>query len=867
MDTVLKKILPYALIVLFFIVIAYAFVPQVLGGKIVNQSDISGYVGMSHEMNEWNKAHPDDPAYWTDAMFSGMPTTVISAPRKGDWTQAIYDTLLTGKRPATYLFIALLGGFLLLLSLGVDTLLAAGGAVAVAFCSYNFQIIQVGHNTKMQAIAFLPWALAAFVFTYRRAFKKGKSWKDWLPGTLLGAVLFAFAVSFQVKANHQQITYYLVLMLIIYALVLLVRLAADKARRGLLGRFFAASALLIVLGLAGVATNANKLVPVYKYTAQSMRGGSELASASNAASGGLTLDYATAWSYGWEELPNLMIPNFNGGSSSGAVNPDHSVTAQLFKDAGYTNYREVVKALPLYWGPQPFTAGPMYMGAITVFLFILGLFLCRPEDKWWVVICTLLAVLLSLGSHFMGFTKFFYDHLPFYNKFRTVSMALIVLQTTLPALGFLALDRVLKGETDAAVFKKKGLIAYAIAGGFCLLMLLIPSLAGTFTGDSDAGQQDILVEALQADRRYLLRMDALRSLLLISAVFVLILWGYSVPKDAKKSFDRKTAAGSDAAYARRRTAVLLVCALVLVDLFTVGKRYLSADDFVTPKTFNNQFAKTAVDDIILEDEAVSYRILDLTVDPFNSSRRSYWHKNIGGYSPAKLQRYQELIVKYLTPEIQSIFDAAKGIATVSELEEKLPEMPLLSALNLKYIILGDENMPAVNRNAYGNAWFVDGVMAAGGPDEALELVGVTDLRCSAVLEPADAAAVSGAILDASAPGDTISMTSYAPNELHFRYSISGDRMAVFSEVYYPEGWHAWLADTGAEVPVLRADWILRAAVLPAGDHELVMRFDPKSVSGSAAVSRASSIAIILLLLLAAAGVMVFKPGKEDGSQG
>ena len=867
MDTVLKKILPYALIVLFFIVIAYAFVPQVLGGKIVNQSDISGYVGMSHEMNEWNKAHPDDPAYWTDAMFSGMPTTVISAPRKGDWTQAIYDTLLTGKRPATYLFIALLGGFLLLLSLGVDTLLAAGGAVAVAFCSYNFQIIQVGHNTKMQAIAFLPWALAAFVFTYRRAFKKGKSWKDWLPGTLLGAVLFAFAVSFQVKANHQQITYYLVLMLIIYALVLLVRLAADKARRGLLGRFFAASALLIVLGLAGVATNANKLVPVYKYTAQSMRGGSELASASNAASGGLTLDYATAWSYGWEELPNLMIPNFNGGSSSGAVNPDHSVTAQLFKDAGYTNYREVVKALPLYWGPQPFTAGPMYMGAITVFLFILGLFLCRPEDKWWVVICTLLAVLLSLGSHFMGFTKFFYDHLPFYNKFRTVSMALIVLQTTLPALGFLALDRVLKGETDAAVFKKKGLIAYAIAGGFCLLMLLIPSLAGTFTGDSDAGQQDILVEALQADRRYLLRMDALRSLLLISAVFVLILWGYSVPKDAKKSFDRKTAAGSDAAYARRRTAVLLVCALVLVDLFTVGKRYLSADDFVTPKTFNNQFAKTAVDDIILEDEAVSYRILDLTVDPFNSSRRSYWHKNIGGYSPAKLQRYQELIVKYLTPEIQSIFDAAKGIATVSELEEKLPEMPLLSALNLKYIILGDENMPAVNRNAYGNAWFVDGVMAAGGPDEALELVGVTDLRCSAVLEPADAAAVSGAILDASAPGDTISMTSYAPNELHFRYSISGDRMAVFSEVYYPEGWHAWLADTGAEVPVLRADWILRAAILPAGDHELVMRFDPKSVSGSAAVSRASSITIILLLLLAAAGVMVFKPGKEDGSQG
>ena len=372
MDIRLKKILPYALVVLFFLVAAYGFVPQVLEGKMVNQSDISGYVGMSHEMNEWNKAHPDDPTSWTDSMFGGMPTTTISAPRKGDWTQAIYDLLLTGKRPATYLFIALLGGFLLLLSLGVDTLLAAGGAVAIAFCSYNFQIIQVGHNTKMQAIAFLPWALAAFVFTYRRAFKEGKNWKDWLPGTVLGAVLFAFAVSFQVKANHQQITYYLALMLVIYALVLFVRLAADKARRGLLGRFFAASALLVVMGLAGIATNANKLVPVYKYTAQSMRGGSELASAGNAASGGLTLDYATAWSYGWEELPNLLIPNFNGGSSSGAINPRLSATAKVFKDAGYKDYRRIVKALPLYWGPQPFTAGPDVHGRHNHFPFHTG---------------------------------------------------------------------------------------------------------------------------------------------------------------------------------------------------------------------------------------------------------------------------------------------------------------------------------------------------------------------------------------------------------------------------------------------------------------------------------------------------------------
>ena len=859
-----KKILQYVLIALFFLVLAYAFVPQVLGGKIVNQSDISGYVGMSHEMNEWNKAHPDDPTSWTDAMFGGMPTTTISAPRKGDWTQAVYDALLTGKRPATYLFIALLGGFLLLLSLGIDTLLAAGGAVAIAFCSYNFQIIQVGHNTKMQAIAFLPWALAAFIFTYRSALKPKKGWKDWLPMTLLGSVLFAFAVSFQVKANHQQITYYLALMLIIYAIALFIWLVADKGRRGLVGRFFAASGLLVVLGLAGVATNANKLVPVYKYTAQSMRGGSELASASNSESGGLTLDYATAWSYGWEELPNMMIPNFNGGSSSGSINPKRSETAALFK--GSANYKEVAKALPLYWGPQPFTAGPMYMGAITVFLFILGLMLCEPKDKWWVVVCTLLAIFLAVGSHFIWFTKLFYDHMPFYNKFRTVSMALIILQTTLPVLGFLALDRILKGGAPAEAVRKKGLIAFAITGGFCLIMMLIPSLAGSFSASSDASMQDMVVEALEADRRYLLRADALRSLLLISAAFLLILWGCSVPKSAPKSFDQSKDYGRDAALARRRTALLLVCALILVDLFAAGKRYLSADDFVTPRSFNAQFEKTPVDEIILDDPAVSYRVLDLTVDPFNSSRRSYWHKSIGGYSPAKLQRYQELIDKYLNPEIISIYGAVEGVSTIGEFEEKLPELPVLSALNMKYIILGDDNMPAVNRDAYGNAWFVGGSVAAASPDEALELVGRTDLRSTAVLESADMEVVRALGPGQPAPGDTIVMTSYAPNELHFAYRCAEDALAVFSEVYYPEGWHASLADTGAEVQVLRADWILRAAVLPAGEHELVMRFDPKSVSTSAAVSRASSISIIILLILAVAGAVLLPERKEEENE-
>ena len=392
-------------IVALFLALSYGFVPQVLQGKIVNQSDISGYVGMSHEMTEWNKAHPDNPTYWTDSMFGGMPTTAISTQNKGDYTQWLYDLLLTGKRPATYLFITLLGAFLMLLAMGVSWPVAVGGAIAVAFCSYNFQIIQVGHNTKMQAIAFMPWVLAALVYTYRSAFGQGKAicgafafpW----PRTLLGAVLFGLALSMQIKANHQQITYYLAIMVLLYALVELIHTFKTRAWKP----FITASLLLLVLGGAGIATNVNKLLPLARYTPNTMRGGSELSGEGTHASG-LDLDYATAWSYGWEELPNLLIPDFNGGSSAGAVNPDKSATIKLLRQAGQKNLKETARALPLYWGPKPFTAGPMYMGAITIFLFVLGLGLYRGREKWWLLSASILAVLMAVGSHFMPFTAF-----------------------------------------------------------------------------------------------------------------------------------------------------------------------------------------------------------------------------------------------------------------------------------------------------------------------------------------------------------------------------------------------------------------------------------------------------------------------------
>ena len=820
-----KKILLYAAIVVGLLVLSYAYVPQVLSGKIVNQSDISGWQGMSHEMMEWNAAHPDDQTAWTESMFGGMPTATIHASTKGDWTQKIYDFLLLGRRPATYLFLSLLGAWLLMLALGIHPLIAVGGAIAVTFCSYNLQIIQVGHNTKMQALAFLPWVLAALIFTYNQIKKK-----SWLPMTVLGAALFGLALSFQVKANHPQITYYLALLILIYVIVLVVDLFRKDAPAGpgmtKWGRFFTASALLLVLGVAGIATNATKLLPTMEYTPYSMRGGSTAASEGGAGTKGLDLDYATAWSYGWEELPNLLIPNFNGGSSAGAVNPKHSETYDLLKRAGQPNLKEVSKSLPLYWGPQPFTAGPMYMGAITIFLFVLGLFAFKGKEKGWLIAGTILAVLLALGSHFLAFTKFFYAVAPLYNKFRTVSMALVVLQFTLPMLGFLVLDRIVKQPDAAALFREKGWIAAAITGGFCLLCVLFPGAAGTFSGSVDAGQPDVLVDALAADRRYLLVMDALRSLVLIGGAFGLLWWGTSVPKNAPKTFATQPEMGRG----RRLTASLLIAFLILLDLGLAGKRYLGAGDFVSPRSFQSQFNKRPVDEMILSDTDPSFRVLDLTVNIFNDSHPSYWHKNIGGYSPAKLQRYQEFIESTLTGEINQLAKALGEAKTVEEAEAALPYLPGLAQMNCRYIILDGEMPPLRYPYAKGNAWF--------------------DVPSSFAGE-----------------SPRVTLTSYAPNELRYHYNTPEAARLFFSEVYYPVGWTLTVADTGEVIPIELEGTLLRAAQVPAGEHDLVMRFDPPSYRRGEAISRATSILLLLAALGAILGAALPTLRKKNAVEG
>ena len=844
---ILKKVLPYAVIVAGFVVIAYAYAPQVLQGKVVNQSDISSWKGMSHEILEWNEEHPDDPALWTGSMFGGMPATQISVDYRGDATDPFYNLLFWGQRPPSYLIISLLGGFLLFLAFGVNPWLSAVGAIAVTFCSYNMQIVQVGHNTKMVAIAFMPWVLAALVYAYRRK-------------ALLGAVFFALALSFQIKANHPQITYYLAFIVFGYAIAELCGAVAAQRRRKAavrnavpvsdsiltsgttveppfretpVGRWLIASVLVLVGGLLGIATNANKLLPTYEYAEYTMRGGSELTHDEHNQTGdGLKLDYATAWSYGIEETPNLLIPDFNGGSSSGELSRD-SETFRVLQSYG-VNAESMRKGMPLYWGPQPFTAGPMYLGAVSLFLFVFGLCVIRGRYKWWIAGVSLLALLLGWGSHFMWFSEIFFKYAPLYNKFRTVSMILVILQVTVPLMGILGVNAALFAKEPLPDRKvRNGLLtALGVTGGISLLFALFPGLAGDFSSASDAavfGGNEQLIRALQDDRRSLLRSDAFRSL-----IFIVLAAGVFFASWKGKL--------------KTMPAVALLGILLLVDLWGVDKRYLNKEHFVTERNFDSPFNPRPVDNAIHQDTDLSYRVLDLSVNTFNDAIVSYHHKTIGGYSPAKLQRYQDLIDFHIAPEMRAMIDAVNSAMstarTVGDLENALGYYPVLSMLNTKYIVVDPGSLPLTYDRRLGNGWLVSRVRTAPTADAEMAALGEIDPAVEAVIFDPDAP--EGTVTEyAGADSGRVELVYYSPNRLRYDVSAPAKGLAVFSEIWYPAGWKAFV--DGNEVPVLRADYALRALMIEEGDHEVEFVFDPASFTVGRNISLASSIAILVLL--------------------
>lgn len=809
----LKPLYPHVFAIILFVIIAYAYFPALLEGKIVQQSDISSWRGAANEVIQYREQTGQEPL-WTNSMFSGMPTTMISTLYKGNYLDVIYNNLFAGPRPASYLILAFFSFYLLMLSFGVRSWLAVVGALAFGLCSYNFQILQVGHNAKMVAIAFMPMVLGATVY----AFRKNK----WL-----GAVFFGITLSFEITANHPQITFYLAFIILFYGIAQLYKAIKSKC----LPTFLKTSALLVLAAGLAAGTNVNHLWPTWEYSKYTMRGGSELTNnSSSQTKGGLDKEYATAWSYGVDESLNLLIPNFKGGASGGELSKN-SETYKFLKNAGAQNPDQMIKQLPLYWGQQAFTAGPMYMGAIAIFLFVLGLILIKGPMKWWIVGISLLALLLGWGRHFMFLSSFFYDYIPLYNKFRVPSMMLIVLQMTIPLLGIYTLNKIFQGDFERKTVMKGLKISLGITAGICVIFALIPGLAGSFTSAADSQYPDWLQQSLPQDRESLLQSDALRSLAFILLTGAVI-WAFIFQK------------------LKMQQAVMIVGVLILADMWTVDKRYLNNDHFVHQREFNNQYQPRPVDQTILSDKDPNYRVLDLSVNTFNDSHSSYHHKTIGGYSAAKLQRYQDMIDYFIIPEMQSLIKEIQQTNSLTSIDENLAKQEVLNMLNTKYIILDGNSAPIENRSAMGNAWFVKDYELVNTPNDEISTLKQIIPSETAVINKEFEHIIKdkGFNFDENA---TIQLSSYAPNKLEYKTSAANEQLAIFSEVYYPKGWEAYI--DGSKADHFRADYILRAMIVPAGDHTITFEFKPQSYYSGSNISAISS----SILLLALLGSIVF----------
>lgn len=810
---------PHLTAIIAFIVLGFAYCPQVIEGKVINQSDISSWKGAANEMIQYQE-RTGEQTHWTNSMFGGMPGMMIASQYDGDFLESIYQALFIGPRPVSYLILAMVGFYLLLIALGVSPWLSFAGAIAYTFCSYNLQILQVGHNAKMVAIGLMPWVLASLAVAFRK-----HSW--------MGAILFGITLAFQILANHVQITFYLAFIVIFW--IVAEGIIAIKGK--LFPKFLKTCSMLLIGGLLAVGSNLNHLLPTWEYAKYTMRGGSELSQEEGSQTkGGLKKDYATDWSYGIDESMNLLIPNYKGGPSSGALD-ENSETLAALRNNGVADAGSIIKQMPLYWGPQPFTAGPMYMGALSVFLFVLGAFLLKGPFKWSMLGLTLLVLLLAWGKHFMALSSFFLDYVPLYNKFRAVSMILVVLQVILPLLGFITLHKIFSKEWDKKKVWNALKWATGIVGGLCAIAWLFPTIAGNFESANDAQMfPDWLLPAIQSDRMSLLRSDALRSLLLVLATAGVI--SLFLIQKIKLAY-----------------AGVLIVLLTTIDMMPVGKRYLNDTHFMSERKFNGVFEKRPVDELILRDTDPNYRVIDFSVNIFNDSHVSYFHKTVGGYSAAKLQRYQDLIERHISPELQTLSHDLSSMTNVSQIPEILKKCTVINMLNTRYFITSPTGMPLRNPVANGNAWFVADRKIVQGPDQEINsLTGLNSTETAVIDQKYEE---NSSLLNAALVRDTaarVVLTQYEPNRLIYKTSSSTQQLAVFSEIYYPKGWYASI--DGKPLELGRVNYMFRAAVVPAGQHEIQMWFDLPVIRQSRWMSQASS-GLLILLLISGIGYSLF----------
>jgi hypothetical protein len=805
----LKKAIPHLIALAVILLVIFLYFTPLFNGKVLKQYDVLQWKATFQEIAQFEKAS-GERTFWTNSIFGGMPSFLIGPSYHGNFTGTILfhisDVL---KHPADTIFLLFVCFYIMLLAFEVSPWLAIVGSLAFAMSTFNFINIDAGHVTKGNAIAFIPLVIAGMHITLHR--------NRWL-----GAILTGIALSFELSAGHVQITYYLIFIVLAWVIVEFISALKNKT----LPNFLIGGALMAVTAGVGIGTNITGLLATEEYGKYSIRGKSELTKTatgeSNAAnsSSGLDKDYALAWSNGVAEPFTLLIANFYGGAS----NSDLGTSSQTYKELqkqGYPNAKDVVKQMPIYWGDQPFTAGPIYYGAIIIFLFVLGMFVVKGMEKWWIFSAAMLAVFLSMGKNFPLLTDLFFDYFPLYNKFRSVTFILCVAQTMFPFLAILAVKAILEKKITQAEFLKGLKYSLAIVGGLCLIFALVPGMFFDFASEAD-GRMNLpqwLKDSLMADRESLLRMDALRSL-----VFILLstaaLWFFQKGK------------------LKAELLIGILGILVVVDLWGVDKRYLNEKDFEKKKA-DAAIEKTAIDEQILADKELHYRVYNNTIDFDKDALTAYYHKSLGGYHGAKLRRYQELI----------------------EWQLSKMNMECYNMLNTKYFILQDSTggkFVQSNPGRNGNGWFVKNIQWVANADEEINALTGFKSKETAIMDKKFESVLNGFVptFDSSA---SIVLNVYQPNKLVYSSQGSSDQLAVFSEIYYEKGWNAYI--DGTLVPHVRADYLLRALKVPAGKHQIEFKFEPTVVETGERIAYASSYTLYggLLLVLA----LVFLKKKKE----
>ena len=825
----MKKLLPDLIAILAFVLLSFAyFFPADIENRILFQHDTAAGAGAGQEVKEYYE-QTSERSRWTNSLFGGMPMYQIApsydSTKSLQWVQKAYQLFLPDYVCLT--FMLMLGFYILLRVFGIPVWLAGLGGIMWAFSSYFFILISAGHIWKFITLAYVPPTIAGIVLAYR-----GK--------LLWGGILTALFVALQITSNHVQMSYYF-----FFVILFFVGAYFEKAwRTKTLPQFFKASAVLIVAALVGIAANVSNLYHTYAYSKETMRGKSELVQTGDAAkqtSSGLDRDYITQWSYGIDETLTLLVPNFKGGASAAL---SQSETAMSKANPMYSS---LYGSLTQYFGTQPMTSGPVYVGAFVLFLFVLGCFIVKGPLKWALIGATFFSIVLSWGKNFMPLTDFFIDYVPLYNKFRAVSSILVIAEFTIPLLAIFALKRLLE-EPEILKQEKKPLgISLLLTAGIALLLAIAPGSIGS--GYVPAQEAQMLQNAVNQQmipanelsdilanlgemRAELVSSDALRSFIIIG-IGCSLLWLYASGK------------------LRSSLTIAGITILCLADMWGVNKRYLNDAQFVPHSIRTETFTKTNTDELILQDTSLDYRVLNFATSTFDDNNTSYWHKSVGGYHPAKLRRYQEMIEHHISPEMQAAY---KAIATAGGEMDSVDanKFRILNMLNTKYFIFPAgqqrQTVPILNPHAYGNAWFVNKVQYVNNANEEIDALDSIIPTETAVVDARFKDVLKGTTESYKDSLSSIRLTSYTPNRLTYETNNAQDGIAVFSEIYYPDGWHVTIDGQPAELA--RADYILRTMYVPAGQHTIEMRFDPTSLHVTEGIAYGALALLVIGIIVA-----------------